>query len=53
MTLREATKQMSEISNQSITPDEMVQAIRRLESDGVIQFHERTQNLFVRSGLLS
>lgn len=53
ITLREVTKLMSEISNQAIPPDEMVQAIRRLESDGVIQFHERTQNLFVRPGILS
>jgi len=52
MAVRDVTKQLAEINNVTIPHDDVLEALRRMHSDGVIQFNERSQTLFVRSGLV-
>jgi DNA replication licensing factor MCM4 len=54
MAVRDVAKQLQEISNQETVPhDDVVSALKRLEADGMIQFNERAQYLFVRTGIVS
>jgi len=52
MAVRDVTKQLSEINDVTIPHEDVVEALRRMHADGVIQFNERAQTLFVRSGLV-
>lgn len=52
MAVRDVTRQMSEITNTTVKHDDVVTHLRQLESDGIIQFNERSQTLFVRSGIM-
>ena len=36
----------------SIHQDEITDALRHVESDGLIQFNERSQTVFVRAGMI-
>ena len=51
MAVRDVTKQLNEINNAIVPHDDMVEGLRRMHADGVIQFNERTQTIFVRSTL--
>ena len=51
LAVRDVAKQLSEISNTQVAQDEVADALRRLESDGMVQFNERNQSVFVRTGL--
>ncbi len=51
LAVRDVAKQLSEISNTQVAQDEVVDALRRLEADGMVQFNERNQSIFVRTGL--
>jgi DNA replication licensing factor MCM4 len=53
LAVRDVSKQMSEVSNQSIAHDDMVSVLRRMEADGVVQFNERNQSIFVRTGIVA
>lgn len=53
LSVRDITKQLGEISNQSTPQDDIVGALKRLEADGVIQFNERNQTVLVRTGIVS
>jgi DNA replication licensing factor MCM4 len=53
LAVRDVTRQLSEISNTSVEQDNVVSALRRLEADGVIQFNERNQSIFVRTGIVN
>lgn len=53
MSVRDISKQLAEVSNEAISHDDLLNTLRRLESDGVIQFNERSQSVFVRSGIVS
>ena len=54
LAVRDVAKQLQEISNQESVPhDDVVSALKRLEADGMIQFNERAQYLFVRTGIVS
>lgn len=53
MAVRDVTRQLAEINNNNAPPhDDVVEALRRLHADGVIQFKEREQTIFVRSGIV-
>ena len=52
MAVRDVTRQMSEITNTTVKHDDVVTSLRQMESDGIIQFNERSQTLFVRSGIM-
>ena len=51
LAVRDVTRQLSEISNTQVAQDEVVGALRRLEADGMVQFNERNQSIFVRTGI--
>eukprot|EP00536_Pseudo-nitzschia_multiseries_P010422 jgi/Psemu1/203268/e_gw1.318.73.1 len=51
LAVRDVTRQLSEISNTQVSQDEVVGALRRLEADGMVQFNERNQSVFVRTGI--
>jgi DNA replication licensing factor MCM4 len=53
MLVKEVSKQLGEVSDQAISHDDLLDALRRLESDGIIQFNERSQSVHVRSGIVS
>lgn len=36
-----------------VSQEEIVDALRRMESDGVVQFNERAQSIFVRVGIMA
>jgi DNA replication licensing factor MCM4 len=52
MAIRDVTKQLTEISNITIPHDDIMAALKQLDSEGVIQLNERAQTVFVRSGLV-
>lgn len=52
MAIRDVTKQLTEISNISIPHDEVIEALRKLDIEGIIQLNERAQTLFVRTGVV-
>jgi DNA replication licensing factor MCM4 len=53
MAVRDVIKQLAEISDNAIIPhDDVMDTLRRLHDDGLIQFNERAQTLFVRSGIV-
>jgi DNA replication licensing factor MCM4 len=52
MAVRDVTKQLAEITNATIPHDEVVKALRQMEADGVIQYQERAQTIFVRTGIV-
>jgi DNA replication licensing factor MCM4 len=53
MAVRDVTRQLTEILNvSSLEHDDVVKALRQMHEDGVIQFHERNQTIFVRAGVV-
>jgi DNA replication licensing factor MCM4 len=52
LAVRDVTRQLSEISGQQVAQDDVVVALRRLEGDGAVQFNERNQSIFVRTGVV-
>ena len=54
MAVSDVRRQVSEVMNiTALRPDDIVEALRRLEADGLIQFNERNQTIFVRGGLIA
>ena len=51
MGVRDISRRLSEILDMTVGHDELVSLLRRMESDNMIQFNERAQTVFVRSGL--
>jgi DNA replication licensing factor MCM4 len=52
MTVREVTQQWNEVHNHAaLSHDDMMEGLRRMHADSVIQLHERNQTLLVRSGI--
>jgi DNA replication licensing factor MCM4 len=50
--VRDVVRQLSEISNVQVPQEDVVGALRRLEAEGVVQFNERAQSVFVRTGVV-
>jgi len=53
MAVSDVRRQLNEITNANAQQEEVVEALRRMEADGLIQFNERAQTIFVRAGVLS
>jgi DNA replication licensing factor MCM4 len=53
MAVRDVTRQLTEVTNVTVSQDEVVEALRRMEADGIIQFNERAQTIFVRVGIIT
>ena len=51
LSTRDVARQLSEISNTTVSQDDVATALRRLEADGMVQFSERNQSVFVRTGI--
>lgn len=51
MSVRDILQGIAEFANLTVPQEELVVALRRMEADGIIQFNERAQTVFVRSGL--
>lgn len=54
MAVSDVRRQLSEIMNlATVQQNDVTEALRRMESDGLIQFNERAQTIFVRAGVIS
>ena len=53
MAVRDVVRQLGEITNVAVSHDEVVEALRRMEADGIVQFNERAQSVFVRAGIVA
>jgi len=54
LTVSDIRRQLSEIMNTvCLQQDEVIEALRRMEADGLIQFNEHAQSIYVRSGIMS
>lgn len=53
MAVRDVIRQLSEAANLTVPHEEVVEALRRMEANGAIQFNERAQTIFVRTGIVS
>ena len=53
MAVSDVRRQLTEVTNVTVENTEIVDALRRMEADGVIQFNERAQTIFVRAGVAS
>ena len=53
MAVRDVTRQLTEATNMDVSQEEIVDALRRMEADGVVQFNERAQSIFVRVGIMA
>lgn len=49
LALRDVVNHLSEVSNQSVSHDDISGALHQMEADGFLQFNERTQSVFVRT----
>ena len=52
LAVRDIVKQLSEVTNETFAHDAVVGMLRRMEDNGHIQFNERAQTVFVRSGIV-
>ncbi len=53
MAVSDVRNQLSEIMNiSSLRQEDITEGLRVLEADGLIQFNERAQTIFVRAGLM-
>ena len=50
MSVRDILREIVEISNMEVSHEEMIPILRTMEADGIIQFNERAQTVFVRTG---
>ena len=53
MAVGDVRRQLTEVTNVTVENAEVIDALRRMEADGVIQFNERAQTIFVRAGVAS
>lgn len=53
MAVRDVVRQLAEVTNADVSQEEIVSALRRMEADGMVQFNERAQSVFVRTGIVA
>jgi DNA replication licensing factor MCM4 len=51
MTIREVERQLGEITNTTPSHDAVVDMLRRLENDGIVQWNAHAQTIYVQTGL--
>jgi DNA replication licensing factor MCM4 len=51
MAVRDILRELTEFTNMDVSQDEVIHALRTMEADGFIQFNERAQTVFVRTGV--
>lgn len=52
MAFRDVQQQLNEILNATVTHDELVEILRQMEANNLIQLNERAQTVFVRTGIV-
>ncbi|EJK71570.1 hypothetical protein THAOC_06970, partial [Thalassiosira oceanica] len=45
-------RQLSEVTNEQIEQEDIVEVLRTLDADGLVQYNERAQTVFVRAGVV-
>ena len=50
MSVRDVLRELSEISNLEVSQEDTIHLLRTMEADGILQFNERAQTVFVRIG---
>ena len=53
MAVRDVCTQLSEILNSTVEQADIIDALRQMEGNGIVQFNERAQTVFVRAGARS
>lgn len=53
MAVRDVARELSEFADIAAPPDELAEALRRMDANDKIQFNERNQTIFVRSSIAS
>jgi len=53
MAVRDISSQLSEILNNAVEQADIIDALNQMEDNGIIQFNERNQSVFVRMGVIS
>lgn len=51
LTLRDINKQLTEVTGDTIVHDDLVEVLRIMAADGVVQLNERSQTVYVRAGI--
>eukprot|EP00590_Aulacoseira_subarctica_P006014 CAMPEP_0172415316 /NCGR_PEP_ID=MMETSP1064-20121228/1746_1 /TAXON_ID=202472 /ORGANISM="Aulacoseira subarctica , Strain CCAP 1002/5" /LENGTH=983 /DNA_ID=CAMNT_0013152253 /DNA_START=19 /DNA_END=2970 /DNA_ORIENTATION=- len=52
MAVRDVRRQIGEVVNSTVGQEEVLECLKQMEADGIIQFNERQQTIFVRTGAL-
>jgi DNA replication licensing factor MCM4 len=52
MAIRDVTRRLSEVITGQVSHDDVMEALRQMEADGLVQLNERGQTVFVRSGIV-
>ena len=53
LAVRDVTRQLSELMGDTApSHDAVVQVLQRMQGDGLLQYHERAQTIFVRNGIV-
>jgi len=53
MAVGDVRRQLMEVTNAgALSQEEVVEALRQMDADGLVQFHERAQTVFVRAGVV-
>jgi DNA replication licensing factor MCM4 len=52
MAVRDVRQQLGEVLNINVDQEDLVEVLKQIEADGVIQFNERQQTIFIRTGVL-
>mmetsp|Transcript_13860 Transcript_13860/g.38090 ORF Transcript_13860/g.38090 Transcript_13860/m.38090 type:complete len:88 (+) Transcript_13860:367-630(+) len=50
--VREIVRQISEVSDAEISQDDIISTLRRMDADGIVQFKERSQTIFIRPTIM-
>jgi len=53
MSVSEIRRQLNEILNVNVQQDDLLECLRTMEADGLVQFNERAQTVFVRAGVIA
>ena len=52
LSVSEIRRQLSEILNVAVQQEDLIEILRTMEADGLVQFNERAQTVFVRAGVV-
>ena len=49
MSISDVRKQIMEITNMEVNHDDVIENLKLMHNDGIIQFNERAQTIFVKT----